>query len=87
MKNGIKILLASMVVGLAVGVLAPMPSMANNAQVKVTHALRQDNGTQVAARSTGSDAKATKFKVAVMATPHTTTAVPASSTSPRFIHR
>jgi FlaG/FlaF family flagellin (archaellin) len=87
MKNGIKILLAAAVAGLATGFCAPMASKANNAQIKVTRAVHKDTGTQVATRSSTAGAKATNFKVAVMATPHTATTTSASPTSPRFIHR
>jgi hypothetical protein len=87
MKNKIKITVATMVAGLAIGVLAPIPAQANSAQVKVTHAVHKQTGTQTAAHSAAPSAATTKFRVAVMPAPHSGTPAPANLASPKFIRR
>jgi hypothetical protein len=87
MKSKIKFLLATTVAGLAIGVLAPTLAEANNAQIKVTHAVHQDTGAQAAAASAKSDAAAKKFRVAVVASPHAATPSPVNSASPKYIRR
>jgi hypothetical protein len=87
MKNSIKIAAATMVAGLAIGVLAPMPAQANNAQIRVTHAVHKNTGTQTAARSATPKATATKFRVAVMPAPHSGTPSRVNLASPKYIRR
>jgi hypothetical protein len=87
MKNSIKIPVAAMAASLAIGVLAPMPANANNAQISVTHAVHKDTKAQTAARSGASNVTAKKFRVAVMPAPHSGTPSKANLTAPKFIRR
>jgi hypothetical protein len=87
MKNNVKIAVATMVAGLAIGVLAPLPAQANSAQIKVTHAVHKDTGTQAAARSATSKATAKKFRMAVMPAPHSGTSSQVNPAAPKFIRR
>jgi hypothetical protein len=87
MKNNIKFAVTALVAGLALGVLAPMPAKAGNAQIKVTHAVHKDTGTKAAARSTTANAPAKNFRVAVMPAARNGTPSRANLASPKFIHR
>ena len=87
MKNELRIAVATVVAGLAVGVLAPLPAKANSAQIKVTHAVHKDTGTKTAARSATSKTTASKFRVAVMPAPHSGTSSQGNLASPKFIRR
>jgi hypothetical protein len=87
MKNELRIAVATVVAGLAVGVLAPLPAKANSAQIKVTHAVHKDTGTKTAAQSASPKAPAAKFRVAVMPAPKAATPSQSTLESPKFIHR
>jgi hypothetical protein len=87
MRRSIKIPIAAMVAGLAIGVLAPAAANANNAQIKVTHAVHKDGKTQTAARSGKSDARARTFRVAVMPAPRSQASATANPMAPKFIRR
>jgi hypothetical protein len=81
-----RILIATVVAGLTLGVFAPVSSKANNAQIKVTHAVR-NSGSQATAGASTSNAKTSKFKIAVVAKPHVSSPSPANSNNGKYIHR
>jgi len=76
-----------MVASLAIGVLAPLPAVANSAQVKVTHAVHKESATKTTARSKAAKSQASKFRVGVMPAPQAAASSQSTKSSPKFIHR